>query len=111
MITVVGKKMIGKSVNGEAIREVFGDVVVTQGNVRITCEHAVQFLSQNDAQLIGNVIVTQDSVTITTDQGFYYGDERKAESYSGVTLNDKKVILSADTGEYYFRLDKAFFQT
>ncbi len=110
MITVVGKKMIGKSVNGEAIREVFGDVVVTQGNVRITCEHAVQFLSQNDAQLIGNVIVTQDSVTITTDQGFYYGDERKAESYSGVTLNDKKVILSADTGEYYFRLDKAFFR-
>ncbi len=110
MITIVGKKMIGKTVNGEAIREVFGDVVVTQGNIRITCDHAVQFLSKNDAQLIGNVVVTEDSVTITTDQGFYYGDERKAESYSGVTLNDKKVILSADTGEYYFRLDKAFFR-
>ncbi len=110
LITVIGKKMIGKTINGEIIREVFGDVVVTQGNVRITCDHAIQFISKNDAELIGNVIVTQDSVTITTDQGFYYGDERKALSNSGVTLNDKKVILSADTGEYYFRLNKAYFQ-
>ena len=109
-ITVVGKKMIGKTVNGEAIREVFGNVVVTQGNIRITCDHAIQYISNNNAELIGNVILTQDSLTITTDQGFYYGDERKAESNSGVILNDKKVVLSADTGEYFFKLDKAYFR-
>ena len=110
LITVVGKKMIGKTVDGEAIREVFGNVVVIQGNIRVTCDHAIHFISKNDAELIGNVIVTQDSVTITTDRGFYYGDERRAESYSGVILNDKKVILSADTGEYFFRMDKAYFR-
>lgn len=109
-ITVVGKKMIGKTINGEAIREVFGNVVVTQGNIRITCEHAIQYISMNNAELIGNVVLTQDSLTLTTDKGFYYGDERKAESNSGVILNDKKVVLSADTGEYYFRLNKAYFQ-
>jgi lipopolysaccharide export system protein LptA len=110
LIIVVGKKMIGKTVNGESIREVFGNVVVTQGNIRVTCDHAIHFISGNEAELIGNVVVTQDSVTITTDRGFYYGDERKAESNSGVTMDDKKVVLSADTGEYFFRLNKAFFR-
>jgi lipopolysaccharide export system protein LptA len=110
LITVIGKKMIGKTVNGEMIREVFGNVVVTQGNIRVTCDHAIHFISNNEAELIGNVIVTQDSVTITTDRGFYYGDERRAESNSGVTMDDKKVVLSADTGEYFFRLNKAFFR-
>ncbi|MEJ2616475.1 MAG: OstA-like protein [Ignavibacteriaceae bacterium] len=109
-ITVVGKKMVGKTVNGEAIREVTGDVVVTQGNIRITCNQAVQYISNNNAELIGNVILTQDSLTITTDHGFYYGFDRRAESNSGVVLNDKKVVLSADTGVYFFRLDKAYFR-
>ena len=109
-ITVVGKKMIGKTVNGEAIREVTGDVIVTQGNIRITCNQAIQYITHNNAELIGDVILTQDSLTITTDHGFYYGFERKAESNSGVILNDKKVILSADTGVYFFNLDKAFFR-
>ena len=109
-IKVVGKKMIGRTMSGEAIREVFGDVVVTQGNVRITCEHAIQNVSRNNAELIGNVVVTQDSVTITTESGFYYGDQRKAESNSGITLDDKKVVLTADTGEYFFRMDKAYFR-
>ncbi|MFZ0456437.1 MAG: OstA-like protein [Ignavibacteriaceae bacterium] len=102
--------MIGKTVNGEALREVFGDVVVTQGNIRITCNHAIQYISNNNAELIGDVILTQDSLTITTDHGFYYGFERKAESNSGVVLNDKKVVLSADTGLYFFKLDKAYFR-
>lgn len=109
-ITVVGKKMVGKIVNGEALREVTGDVVVTQGNIRITCSQAIQYISNNNAELIGNVILTQDSLTITTDHGFYYGFDRKAESNSGVVLNDKKVVLSADTGEYFFKLDKAYFR-
>jgi len=109
-ITVVGKKMIGKTVNGAAIREVSGDVVVTQGNIRITCNQAIQYISNNNAELIGNVILTQDSLTITTDHGFYYGFEKKAESNSGVILNDKKVVLSADTGVYFFNLDKAYFR-
>jgi hypothetical protein len=47
LITVVGKKMIGKTINGETIREVFGDVVVTQGNIRVTCDHAIHFISNN----------------------------------------------------------------
>lgn len=108
-ITVVGDSLVGKVISGEMVREVFGHVILTQGNVRITCRKAVQFLSKNDAELVGNVIATQDTLTITTDSGYYYGNERKAESVSGVTLNDKKVVLTADTGTYFFNEDKAIF--
>jgi len=109
-ITVVGDSLIGKLIAGESIREVYGDVVLTQGNVVVNCNKAIQYISSNNAELIGNVIIKQDTLTIFTEKAFYYGNERKAESNSGVKLDDKKVILTADTGEYYFNEDRAFFR-
>jgi len=109
-ITVTGDSLIGKVLNGEAIREVYGNVVLTQGNIRITCNKAIQFLLKNDAELIGDVIVVQENLTITTDRGFYYGNLKKAETKSKVKLDDKKVILTADVGDYYFNEDRAYFQ-
>lgn len=111
MITVVGDSLVGRVVSGETTREVYGHVVLTQGNVIITCNKAIQYISRNDAELIGNVVVKQDSMTIETPRGFYYGDERRAESSSGVKLDDKKVILTADSGEYFFNEDKAVFRS
>jgi len=109
-ITVTGQELIGSVQNGESIREVNGDVVLTQGNVVITCNKAIQYLARNDAKLIGNVIVTQDTLTIYTDEGFYYGNERRTFSDKGVKLDDKKVILTATVGEYFFNEDKADFR-
>ena len=109
-ITVIGDSLVGKTINGESIREVHGNVVLTQGNIRITCKEAIQNISKNDAELLGNVIARQDSITITTNHGFYFGNERRAEGVEGVTLNDKKVILKADSGNYFFNEHKAVFR-
>jgi len=109
-ITVTGDSLTGHMVDGESIREVYGNVVLTQGNVVITCDKAIQFITRNDAELIGRVVVKQDSLTITTPHGFYYGGRRVAESHSGVKLDDKKVILTASEGEYFFNEDRAFFR-
>lgn len=111
MIVVIGDSLIGRVENGESIREVSGNVILTQGNVRITCTKAIQYLSRNDAELIGNVVATQDTLTIKTERGFYYGNLRKTSSNSGVILDDKKVILTADAGEYFFDENKAVFQS
>ncbi len=111
VITVVGDSLVGKIVSGETTREVYGNVVLTQGNVVITCNKAIQYISRNDAELIGDVVVKQDSMTIRTPKGFYYGNERRAESNAGVQLDDKKVILTADSGEYFFNDDKAVFRS
>lgn len=111
MIVVIGDSLIGKVIDGESIREVSGNVILTQGNVKITCRKAIQYLSRNDAELIGDVVAKQDTLTIETERGFYYGNLRKTSSNSGVILNDKKVILTADAGEYYFDENKAVFQS
>ncbi len=110
LITIVGDSLKGMVINGESVREVSGNVVLTQGNVRITCNQAIQYLARNDAELIGNVIVTQDTLTIRTERGFYFGNLRKTTSNSKVTLDDKKIILSANQGEYFFDEQRAFFK-
>jgi len=109
-ITVIGDSLVGKNINGESIREVFGNVTLTQGNVVITCDKATQYLARNDAELIGNVIARQEDLTIYTQQGFYYGNLRKCESHVGLKLNDNEVELTAQSGEYFFDLHKAVFE-
>lgn len=111
LMQVTGSRGTYTTVNGEMIQEVFAPVVITQGNVRITCDHAIRYISKNVAELIGNVVATQDTLTITTSHGYYYGDERIAESNTGVRLTDKKVVLTADSGDYYFNEDKAIFNS
>jgi lipopolysaccharide export system protein LptA len=110
LITVIGKELIGRVENGESIREVRNDVVLTQGNVVITCDLAIQYLDHNNAKLIGNVIITQDTLTITTPEGFYYGNDRRAFSDQGVKLDDRKIILTAKIGEYFFDEHRAVFE-
>jgi lipopolysaccharide export system protein LptA len=109
-ITVIGDSLVGRVSGGEMLKEVFGNVVLKQGNVIITCDHAIQYVSKNDAELIGNVIAVQDSLIIKTPHAYYYGNEKKSESNSGVELNDKKIILDADFGTYYFDEHRAVFQ-
>lgn len=99
-LKITGDSLKGKTVNGESVREVIGNVVITQEDVRITCNKAVQFLQSNAAELIGNVIITQDSVVIKTEYGKYFGNEKIAQSDSAVHLNNGEMDLTADKGNY-----------
>ena len=110
-ITVIGDSLVGRIINGETVREVYGNVVLTQGDVIITCNKAIQFIARNEADLIGNVVAKQDSLTITTEEAHYFGDQKKAKTTAGVKLDDQKVILTADSGDYYFDEDKAVFKS
>ncbi len=108
-MVIVGKSFTGKKVNGMTIREFIGNVVITQKDVRITCDRAIQNLDENKAELIGNVIVKQDTITIKTPRGFYFGNEKKAYSYSGIFLDDGHVNLTADSGYYFSEKESASF--
>jgi len=109
-ITVIGDSLVGKVIEGETVREVYGNVVLKQADVVITCDKAVQYIARNDADLVGNVVVKQDSLTIMTELGQYSGNLKKATSNTRIKLNNKKVILLADSGDYYFDEDKAVFK-
>jgi len=99
-LIIDGDVLKGKTVDGINIREVIGNVVITQEDVRITCEKAIQYISSNNAELIGNVVITQDSVTIMTERGRYFGNIKIAYSDSAVYLNNGKLDLIADKGNY-----------
>ena len=108
-IKVTGDSLIGRVENSQSIREVIGNVVMTQGDIRITCDIAIQNITTNSAELIDNVVVTQDTVVILTERGYYFGEEKYTYSDTSISLEDGHVALIADTGYYYFDIDKAIF--
>ncbi len=108
-IKVIGDSLIVRVENGQSIREVIGNVVMTQGEIKITCDRAIQNITMNNAELISNVVMTQDTVVIETERGFYFGEEQYTYSDTSISLEDGHVSLIADTGYYYFDIDKAIF--
>src|SRR3989339_1591573 len=108
-IVAIGDSLVGKLVNGESVRELHGNVVMTQGAVRITCDKAIQYLARNEAELIGRVVVVQDSIIIKTTRGYYYGDTKVAFSEVGIFLTDGHVDLNSKNGYYYFDEKRSYF--
>lgn len=108
-IKVIGDSLLGRVESGQSIREVIGNVVMTQGEIKITCDRAIQNITMNNAELISNVVMTQDTVVILTERGFYFGEGRYTYSDTSISLEDGHVSLIADTGYYYFDIDKAIF--
>lgn len=96
--------------DGENVRELQGNVRFKQGNVRVWCDKAIQFLNRNEIELIGNVKIVRDTVTLTSRKGRYYGNQRKADGEGNVKLQTRSVTLYADFGTYYIDEKKAFFQ-
>jgi len=99
-LKIVGDTLVGKVVDGLSIREVIGNVIITQDDIKITCNKAIQYISSNNAELIGNVVIVQDSVIIKTERGRYFGDIKIAYGDSTVYLNNKELDLVADKGNY-----------
>ncbi len=108
-LVIDGDILKGKTVDGINIREVIGNVVITQEDVRITCSKAIQYINSNNAELIGDVVISQDSVTIKTERGRYFGDIKIAYSDSAVFLNNGEMDLFADRGNYNLRTKIANF--
>jgi len=102
--------LIGRTINGEQVREAIGNVALTHNNVRIYCNRVLQYFDQNKADLYGNVKVLKDTMSIYAPKGTYYGAESKVICQDGATLNDTKTTLKADYGIYFFTTDLASFK-
>ncbi len=104
------KELTGRIVDGQSIREAKGDVEFVQGNVKVFCNSAIQYMTTNRVELTGNVRIYQDTLTLFTDKAVYYGDERRAVCNGAVTLKDPNATLRSDNGVYTFNDAKAFFK-
>lgn len=102
--------LVGKTINGEQVREAIGNVSLTHNDVKITCNRVLQYYDQNKAELYGNVRVVKDTVTITAPTGTYYGNEGKVVCPNGAVLTDPTSTLKANYGVYLFSQDLANFR-
>jgi lipopolysaccharide export system protein LptA len=102
-------KLIGNVSASGFTRELIGNVVLTQGAVRITCNRAMHYVEQNRADLFGNVILTQGATTMKAAQGSYDGASRYLSGTGGVELFDGKSNLKARTGGYSTAIKVARF--
>lgn len=102
-------RLTGKTIDGKSVREAEGNVQFVQGNIRVFCNSATQFLDENRIVLVGNVRIYQDTLTLTTSRGVYYGNEKRATGEGNVTLQDPNATLRANSGTYFFNEAKAIF--
>lgn len=94
------EKLIGNATPNGFVRELIGNVVLTQGAVTITCNRAVHYIEQNRADMFGNVVMKQGTVTMKAAQGTYDGFSRQISGSGGVTLLDRNSTLAAREGMY-----------
>lgn len=104
-----GESLEQKEIDGVRYRELIGAIVITQGDLKITCRQANQYYEKNEFELIGDVVATQDTITIKTPRAYYYGDTRIVYSEWKLELNDSHYTLKADRGYYFSNEKKADF--
>jgi len=100
-------QLSGKVIDGQNVREATGNVEFVQGNVKVYCNSATQFLDANRVELRGNVRILQDTLSLFTSKATYFGDDKRAISEGGVTLKDPNATLRAENGIYFFNEAKA----
>ena len=108
-LVVIGDSLKGKVINGETVREVIGNVKITQEKIVITCRRAIQYLERNTIELIGDVVVTEDTLIVRSPHGFYFADEQKTFSDTTIFLTNGKMNLTAKRGLYLVELKEAYF--
>ena len=100
MVVEHADSLVGKTIGGEAFRELIGNVRLRQDKVIIRCDRAIQYLDRNEVELLGNVVIIQDTLTLKTSHGLYIGNTRLARSSAPIEVNDGSTVLTASSGEY-----------
>lgn len=103
-------ELSGKVIDGQNVREATGNVEFVQGNVKVYCNSATQYIDANRVELRGNVRIYQDTLTLLTSKATYFGDDKRAICEGGVTLKDPNATIRADGGVYFFNEAKAIFK-
>jgi lipopolysaccharide export system protein LptA len=107
-------RLEGRTINNEDVQELTGNVHFVQfpasgGLVKVWCDRALRYLTQNKFELFGNVRIHRDSVIIRSREGVYYGDQRLMEGRNGVELDQGRTHLTALNGKYFVDEKRSLF--
>ncbi|MFM8840364.1 MAG: OstA-like protein [bacterium] len=82
------------------IRQLRGNVSLSQGNVSVKCDYALWNMNGNSVEMSGNVIVKQGTMTLYMPYGSYDGITRLARGRGGVKVVDRGRTVQALYGDY-----------
>lgn len=92
--------VLGSMTVGSRHRNFQGNVQFRQGDVKVYCDNAIQYIEENRLQLRGNVKIIQNTLTLTAPEIHYNGNTYIADALNGVEIKDKKTTLTAQQGDY-----------
>ena len=93
-------ELIGKIINGETVRELKGNVSFHQGNFKVKCNYAIQYISKNELELEGNVRMQQDSLTLRSDKAVYFNNKKTANCRQNVELIEGATTIRSEYATY-----------
>lgn len=82
------------------IRQLRGNVSLSQGNVSVSCDYALWNMRGNSVEMSGNVIVKQGTMTLSMPFGSYDGSSQLARGRGGVKVIDRGRTVHALFGDY-----------
>lgn len=100
--SIVGDSLIGKIVGEEKFREIIGNVKIVSENTIITCEKAVQNLTNQDLSLSGNIILTNDTLKAFAENAMYNKGKDFAFTEDKVKIIQNEDRISANSGNFDF---------
>lgn len=92
------------------LNKFLGDVYITHGNIKMYCDSAYQYDTENRIEAFGKVhIINADTVHIYGDYLKYNGNTRLAEMRDNVKLENKSVTLTTEFLDFDLNEDVGFY--
>lgn len=94
-----------KTINGQAVQILTGNVIFTKGQTTIRCNTARYHEKTGQGTLTGNVIMDKEDQNLKADSVHYDSPKNKFTCYHSVHVWDNDYDLTADTVVYFSELD------
>ncbi|MBL51446.1 MAG: hypothetical protein CMG57_05765 [Candidatus Marinimicrobia bacterium] len=94
-----------KTINGESVKFISGDVIFTKGTLTLNCQEGRHYEREELAILYRQVIALQEGRTLTCDTLKFYSDEDKIISIGIPHVWDQDYDLKADSLTVFTEID------
>lgn len=101
--------LVGSATEPNPFRIYEGNVSFINGDIKVKCDKAFHYFSQNLAILEGRVKIIQNKLELTAPYVVYNGNSKIAYAKKHVEIIDGSTFLSADSGSYNTNTRDAYF--
>ncbi len=91
----------GEVVNGEAVRNLIGNVRLRQDSTLLSADRAVQYVDRNEIVFDGSVQIIDRGDSLSARHVFYDTRTKTGKAEGQVRLSDGDVIVFAPSGRYF----------